>query len=237
MITAKVAFVLRMVDDFSGKTVFRKKFLFQKNGKLLKPVEKENEGLYVFLEPMEAEETIQIIGTDYYPQTAVIKKADLPAQNPVVDVRLYIRAERSYCMESSLLKGKLEEKGLLLPAEVCVRRDTGLSLKEVRKTEDGVHLVLQGFTKEKLEGKVFAFSNKKETEVFVITQKLGMNEYRISEELMGEYPKETPLMRAYRSVSDENGNYVIPVEEGTVQQITEVILLQNKSVHHKGKEV
>ena len=52
MIRMKIAFVLRMIDDFSGMCIHEKVFTFVANGRAVHPVEKK-EGLYVFLEPYE----------------------------------------------------------------------------------------------------------------------------------------------------------------------------------------
>lgn len=236
MITTKVAFVLQLTDDFSGKVISRKKFMFQKNGQLLKPVEKE-EGLYVFLEPMGDTEWILITGADYYPYMVKVEKETLDRQNPILNVRMYGRPGGSFPYRCSLLEGKAEGKDL--PVEVCgkKKKSTGISLKEIRTVDGEQHLIVHGFTKEQLIGKTFAMSSKKDTEVFVITEKVGMNEYKIEGALTGKYPDKTPIDRVYRSVTDENGNYAIPVEVGEQEQISEVIILQHKSFHHKRKEV
>ena len=228
MITAKAAFVLRMVDDFTGIPIQKKNFWFRINGQIVHPLEKE-EGLYVFLEPVEPKESIEIVGVDYYPRYQVVEKEKLSPRNPVVDVRMYIRADRAWQLECDLITGQIKKKNTVFPAEVCTLRSLGLSLKEIRSMEDGEkHLILQGFTKEKLIGKSVALQSKKETEVFVITEKIGMNEYRIAGSPAGNYPKDTPLLRAYCSITDESGNYAIPIETGEQEKISEVIILQHK---------
>ena len=61
MIQIRIAFVLRLVDDFTGACIKRKSFRFWTDEKILHPVQKE-EGLYVFLEKnVESHRTINIV--------------------------------------------------------------------------------------------------------------------------------------------------------------------------------
>ena len=48
MIRMKIAFVLRLVDDFSGMDIRKTKFVFSIGGRVVHPIEKE-EGLFVFI--------------------------------------------------------------------------------------------------------------------------------------------------------------------------------------------
>ncbi|MGN0342457.1 MAG: hypothetical protein ACI4DO_06670 [Roseburia sp.] len=239
MISVKVAFVLRLVDDFSGKAISGKKFLFENGeGQALKPLEK-SEGMYVFLEPTEEEARIWIRGSDYYSHMVTVQKKQLDEKNPVLDVRLYGRPGGSFPYRSSLVEGRISQKGGGYPALICAKtsRDTLISLKEIKQQEDGTHLIVNGFSREVFIGKTFAMTVKKKTEVFVITEKIGMNEYKIDRNLIEKYPQKTPIERVYCSVTDSQGNYAIPVEPGEQDQIAEVIILQNKLFHHEGKEV
>ena len=49
MIRMKIAFALRLVDDYSGKDIRKNSFLFSIGERIVHPVEKEN-GLYIFLD-------------------------------------------------------------------------------------------------------------------------------------------------------------------------------------------
>ena len=50
MIQMRMAFALRLVDDFTGQCIRKKGFLFSVEGRVIHPVEKD-EGLYLFMEP------------------------------------------------------------------------------------------------------------------------------------------------------------------------------------------
>ena len=95
MIQIRIAFVLRLVDDFTGTCIKRKSFRFWTDEKILHPVQKE-EGLYVFLEPLEHPARITIEGTDYYPCTVEVDKHILDPEEPIADIRLYGRSGKVY---------------------------------------------------------------------------------------------------------------------------------------------
>ena len=227
MVITKIAFVLRLVDDFSGKVILRKRFQFRKDGNLLKPIQKE-EGLYVFLEPMNDIEQIEIEGFDYHSCVVEVDKAKLDKKNPVLNVRLYGRRGGSFSYAHSLLEGRLEEGETVFPALVCVprRTGTGLSLKEIRKADGKQHLIAYGFTKEILQGKTFGLSSGDSMEVFIITERIGMNEYAIEGNITREYPDKTPIQRVYCSVTNKDGNYAIPVPDGEAEQACGVIVIK-----------
>lgn len=230
MITAKVAFVLRLLDDFSGKIITGKKFLFTYNGQTVKPVEKA-EGLYVFLEPMEEKCSITVYGVDYYEQQAIVEKKELQRSEPICEVRMYGRPGRNFPYRCSLYEGCATGKKLEYPVWVCAKRGnpTGLTFKEVKTEEDGSQvLVVNGYSRENMVGHTYGICIKKDIEIFVITDKIGMNEYRVAGKLSGRFTAKAPIERVYCSVSDEMGNYAIPVDEGEQESITEVIILQHK---------
>ena len=52
MIRHKLSFALRLIDDFTGKIVGKTSCIFQMDGRLISTIYKE-EGLYLFMEPME----------------------------------------------------------------------------------------------------------------------------------------------------------------------------------------
>ena len=154
MIQIRIAFVLRLVDDFTGTCIKRKSFRFWTDEKILHPVQKE-EGLYVFLEPLEHPARITIEGTDYYPCTVEVDKHILDPEEPIADIRLYGRSGKVYSGGREYRTGVLNIKGQELPAEVYIRREkpTGLMYREYRKLENSHWILFQGFTKEDLIGK------------------------------------------------------------------------------------
>jgi len=230
MIKMKIAFVLRLIDDFSGHCIRKKKFIFSIGGQVVKPIEKE-EGLYVFLEPQEDETRIWIEGTDYYPCSVLIQKKLLNPEEPIADIRLYGKAGKNFPYSYGVLDGVLTDKKESFPVEVYAKRSkpTGLAFKEYRKTT-GDWLILQGYTQENLLGKPYVLGSGNKAVAFILVEKQGINEYRI--ELLGK-PLDNlkaglPLERIYRSVTDEKGAYAIPVECGEEEAIKDVMIFHYK---------
>lgn len=225
IVVKKAAFVLRLIDDFSGEAIQKKKFVFESNGIILKAVEKA-EGLHVFLEPYGEKVELKIWGPDYHTEYAVIEKATLDPKNPVADVRLFGKPGKDYPYTCNWVNGKIENRKLEFPVKVCTKmKDTGLTLKEIRKVDGETHVVCNGFTKEVLLGKTFCLTGNKKTEVFIIAEKKGMNEYRITGEILEEYKAKTPIERVFCSITDEKGYYSIPVKDGAEVINMEVIIL------------
>lgn len=224
MIRVKIAFVLRMVDDYSGQCIRKNRFLFTIGERVVHPVEKE-EGLYVFLELQEAVTRVRLEGPGYHPCTVRIEKKDLDPEEPVADVRLYRKPGVPGSCEYRI--GRMPE-GTPFPAAVWVRRSrpTGLSFREYRKIGKEHWFLFQGFPKENLIGKTCVIENKEKLFPFVIMEKRGINEYRVEPE---EEPPENlgsgdPLVRIYRSVTDSGGSYAIPVEPGEEESQETVML-------------
>lgn len=227
MVTWKAAFALRMVDDYSGKCIQRKKFRFTADGIPCQTVEKE-EGLYVFLEPMGEKVEIGITGTDYYDCTVTVEKRSLDPLDPVADVRLFGKPGRSFPYRCGLLTGQLPARDGPFPAWVYAKRPSpvGLVFKESQTVGNSTWITFSGFTREPLLGKTFGLGSGKKTDVFIIAEKRGINEYRIEGSLKEKHKAGIPLERIYRSRTDEKGAYAIFVECGDEAQISEVMTLQ-----------
>ena len=97
--------------------------------------------------------------------------------------------------------------------------DSGYMLKTVKDMDSVTMLELTGYHKEKLPGRVFGLGEGKDLEVFVITEKSGINDYLISGKLKKNHKKGDKLLRIYRTYADSDGNYVLPVAEGTENEI------------------
>lgn len=227
MINYKVAFVLRPIDDFSGKGIVKKKFLFTVNGVRYKPIEKA-EGLYVFLEPMEKSVSLGIIGNEYNQCSVTVEKDKLNPTEPIAEVRLYARAGKDLPYRYELVNGRIEDKKIHFPIEVGAIREkeTGLVLKKVKEADGITTISCNGFTKENLIGKSFAMESGKNVDVFILAEKTGINEYRVEGHLKGKHIAGSKILRAYRSVTDEMGYYAIPVEVGEANAIAKVIVMQ-----------
>lgn len=229
MIQIKIAFALRLVDDFTGQCIRKKGFRFSIRGRIVHPVEKE-EGLYLFMEPQELITRVAIESVDYHSCSVRIEKKQLNPEEPIADVRLYGKPGRGTDAPCEFLTGQIKGKKEEFPAEIyAVRtRPTGLAFREYRKGSDGEWVFFQGFTKENLIGKPFMAGSGKEAAKFIPMEKRGINEYRIEplETFPAKLKEGDPVTRIYRSVTDGAGAYAIPVDPGEEQLIEEVMILQ-----------
>ena len=225
MIRMKIAFALRLVDDYSGKDIRKNSFLFSIGERIVHPVEKEN-GLYIFLEPQEAVTRVHLEGPDYHPCTVQVEKKHLSPEEPVAEVRMYRRPGRGGC---EYLEGQLPKEDAPFPRKVCFLREkpTGLTFRDLRRMGEEYWFLFQGFTREDLTGKPCMLENRGEFFPFVIMEKRGINEYRVEPE---EKPPEQlekggALVRIYRTGTDQNGAYAIPVGPGEGKEAGKVIPL------------
>lgn len=237
MIRMKIAFVLRLIDDFSGKSITDKGFLFRIHEKVVHPIEKED-GLYVFLEPQEAVTKIVIESAAYHLCSVRIEKKLLDPQEPVAEVRLYEKAGKHFSNAIGWLNGKIDQKEKV-PLEIYAKKSSPLSLKfkEYRSLEGEHWFLFSGFTKENILGKTWVIEDKKHPVLVILQEKRGINEYR-ADMICGEPEKirsGTTISRAYRSVTDCQGAYAIPVDSGEETKILEVISLhENKKFKKEG---
>lgn len=232
MIRFKIAFVLRLVDDFTGKPIKETGFRFIINDRVVHPLEK-GEGTYVFLEPREMETSVVIESTAYHTCHVIVEKKLLEPSEPVAEVRLYVKPGKSLPVGSEIIQGTLDNKKEKFPVQVYAKKSNplGLTFKEYQKVEGANWIQFSGFTKEKILGKTWILADAKHPVALILQEKRGINEYR-AEVISGEPEKirsGTPLFRIYRSVTDSVGNYAIPVEGGEENQIIEVVPLhENK---------
>lgn len=219
----KLSFALRLIDDFTGRKIGRTSCIFKTDERFIPTIYKE-EGVYLFLEPMECPCTVQIEAQDYFPGMVLIDRRDLDPKYPVVDVRLYHKPGGQFPYRCSLCCGRIEppQPGKPFMVYGISSVDSGYALKAVKDMDDASVIELTGYNKEKLPGRVFGLGNKKDLEVFVITEKTGINDYAISGKLKKNHQKGDRLFRIYRTYADGDGNYVLPVAEGTEDKITVV---------------
>ena len=221
MIRHRLSFALRLIDDFTGRKIGKTGCTFQMDGRFISTIYKE-EGFYLFLEPMECPCTLQIEAQDYFPGTVLIDKKTLDPTYPVVDVRLYHKPGGQFAYRCSLCCGRIEppQRGQPFMVYGISSVDSGYALKAVKDMDAVTMIELTGYNKEKLPGRVFGLGEGKDLEVFVITEKSGLNDYLISGKLKKNHKKGEKLLRVYRTYADGDGNYVLPVAEGTEDQIT-----------------
>lgn len=223
MIRHKLSFALRLIDDFTGRKIGKTSCSFHMDGRFISTIYKE-EGLYLFLEPMECPCTIQIEAQDYFPGMVLIDQRELDATYPVVDVRLYHKPGGQFPYRCSLCCGSVKPPQTGKPFMVygISSVDSGYTLKAVKDMNNATVIELTGYNKEKLPGRVFGLGDGKDLEVFVVIEKYGINEYLISGKLNKNHKKGDKLLRIYRTYADGDGNYVLPVAEGTENQISVV---------------
>ena len=224
MIRMKIAFVLRMIDDFSGMCIHEKVFTFVANGRAVHPVEKK-EGLYVFLEPYETCTRVWIDSAYYHSCSVMIDKRMLDPTDPIVEVRLYAKSGKAILKAGGLYTGVYQENAAV-PLEVYAKKGSplGLTVREYRNIEGEHWWFFSGFTKETLLGKTWILDDAENPMVMILQEKRGINEYR-AEIISGEPEKVrsgTPVCRVYRSVTDRTGAYAIPVESGEETKVLEV---------------
>lgn len=237
MIRMKIAFALRLINDFSGNCIKEKGFSFVINEKVVHPVAKE-EGLYIFLEPMEERTRMWIESPYYHSCSVMIDKTVLDPMEPVAEVRMYEKAGNRVSRAVSFLTG-ICETGKHSPMEVYAKKSSplGLVVKEYRRIEKEHWIIFSGFTMEKVLGKTWLLDQPKNPVFLILQEKRGINEYR-AEILRGDPEKirsGTPVYRIYRSVTDPQGGYAIPVESGEETKILEVETLpENKKTKKEG---
>ena len=237
MIRMKIAFVLRLINDFSGNCIKEKGFTFIINEKIVHPVVKE-EGLYVFLEPLEKCTSLMIESPYFHTCRALIDKSVLNPEEPVAEVRLYEKAGKQISKAAEFITG-VYKNAAGIPIEIYAKKNTPVSLqvKECRMIEGECWLFFSGFTKENLTGKTWILDDEKNPVLVIIQEKRGINEY-LAEIISGEPDKirsGTPISRIYRSVTDRFGAYAIPVESGEEFKILEVHTLhENKKLNKEG---
>lgn len=97
----------------------------------------------------------------------------------------------------------------------------------MRKIGEEYWFLFQGFTREDLTGKPCILENKGKLFSFVIMEKRGINEYRVEpeEEPPEKLKKGEALVRIYRTVTDKDGAYAIPVGPGEGDEAGKVIPL------------
>lgn len=217
----KLSFALRLIDDFTGRKLSKVACIFKLDGRLISSIYKE-EGFYLFLEPMERPCTMQIEAENYFPGVVLIDQKDLDPSYPVVEVRLYHKPGGQFPYRCSLCCGRIEPPNPGEPFMVygINDKDSGYTLKAVRDVGENTMIELAGYNKEKLSGRVFGLGSGKNLEVFVILEKGGINDYLIAGKLKKPHKKGEKLLRVYRTYTDSEGNYVLPVEEGSEDWVT-----------------
>ena len=220
MIRHKLSFALRLVDDFTGRKLPGRISQFYTDERLLSVTYKE-EGFYLFMEPIESPVTVRIEANDYFTKTITIDQKRLDPSYPVMEVRLYHKPGGQFPYRCSLCGGQVKPPKSGIPFLVygVSELDSGYILKNAGSDDSGCYLELMGYHKEKLTGRVFGLGSEETLDVFVIQKQEGTNIYRIDQPLKHVHKKGEKLRLIYRTYADGQGNYVLPVTEGCIDQV------------------
>lgn len=220
MIRHKLSFALRLVDDFTGRKLAGRIARFFADERPINATYKE-EGFYLFMEPIESPVTVRIEANDYFVKTVTIEQEKLDPSYPVAEIRLYHKPGGNFGYRCSLCGGQIQPPNPGTPFLVygVSELDSGYMLKNAGSDESGSYLELMGYHKEKLTGRVFGLGSNDTLDVFVIQKQEGTNIYRIDQPLKYTHKKGEKLRPVYRTYADGCGNYVLPVAEGSTDQV------------------
>ena len=224
MIRHKLSFALRLVDDFTGRKLPGRICQFYADERPIAATYKE-EGFYLFMEPMECPVTVRIEASDYFTKAVSIDQKKLDPAYPVMEVRLYHKPGGQFPYRCSLCAGQIQppKNGIPFPVYGISELDSGYILKNAGSDDSGYFLELMGYHKEKLTGRVFGLGSEEALDVFVIQKQESANLYRIDTPLKHAHKKGEKLRLVFRTYADGAGNYVLPVTEGSAEQVKVVI--------------
>lgn len=218
MINIKVAFVLRLIDDFDGKALEGNGASFTSDGLVLHPI-KKTDGMFVFTGDYPKEADVKIEIPSYHKMTVRVVRSELDPQEPIMNVRMFGKAGGDFEYKYDLVCGQMKKsKGQVFPAFVYTAgsKSTSLSFKKFREEDGRKIITLQGYSNKPLIGYCFMLGEGKDVSLFIISEKFGVNEYCICPvlNLPVQIKQGAILKRIYRSVTDKDGAYAIPVNPG-----------------------
>lgn len=229
MIKIRVAFVLRLLDDFTGKALTGNGSSFTGNGIELHPV-KKTDGMFVFTGDFPDESYVTIDVPGFHRMNVRVVQSQLDPAEPILNVRMFGKAGGDFEYKYDLVCGKLKKtKGQVFPACVYTvsKKNLSLSFKSYRE-EDGKKIItFQGYSIKPLIGFCFMLGEGKNASLFSVSEKIGGNEYVICPvaDAPVQIKQGTQLKRIYRSVTDKDGGYAIPVNPG--EELSEEVYISS----------
>ncbi len=210
MVKIEISFVLRLVDDFSGKNITGSVLGFYVRGKRLNTVRKP-EGHYVFT-GCEKSEDILIETTHYKSRVLPYEFIENGGDAPIIIVRLY-RKPGAYFLDCDWINGTGPPGKLTyaLSGEVA-----GLSLTGFKTEDKKMRLYLGGYSTEKLIGNCYAVGDKDKRYIFYIIGRDPGGGYLISSPDLKSLQSQRSgqrITRVFSDISDINGKFTIAVDE------------------------
>jgi hypothetical protein len=218
------------MDDHSGLIIRKHKFRFELDGAVVRPIEKE-EGYFVFLEPVPEYAELKITSGTYHTSTIRIVKETTDKQIALHEVRLYVKPGGRYCGGSSFHNGKIESQGPVFPIVVGVKssKSTNLLFSKICEKEDKSYLSCKELLNNTMHvlsvGKTYCITTKKQTDILIILKRTDTHEYLIEGNISPDHSPGTPIERIYRSITDENGYYSIPLSADETDNPMDVLTL------------
>ncbi len=228
MISLRADFILLLKDSYNGSVITGPEHTFLVNGIRITPIRKP-EGYYVFSGLGDGVDSFSVIvmAEKYLPYLVSIDKVD---QNPEpVALRLY-RKPNVYYGDCEMIVGKCE------PHTEVMTLSTGepvLKLQAYGETGGKHWIALQGYTTQRLVGLEYTVGEGEERELFSILSKNLDGSYQIDQPFKFKHAQREQVRRSYRGISDETGQFCIPVESGQRGRACELEYF-NKEVNEWG---
>ncbi|MEG0179663.1 MAG: hypothetical protein RR573_00455 [Oscillospiraceae bacterium] len=219
MIKISVIFALLPIDDFTGRQLSDDGFRFWINGRSAAPLKKP-EGIYVFTAQGGEEWQLCVQGTHYSKQTITIRKEMLDKHNPIVEIRLFRRADLHF-PDCETITGT-HKQGKTIFA-LC--RDAPLLKLHSIEMPPGINgkISLMGYTVRSLVRCRFCIGTGKTREMFTIVAKDCDGNYLCDRQFLYKHKEGEPLLRAFGSICDDEGRFSIPIDKGMKDNIETVL--------------
>ncbi len=208
MVRAEVSFVLRLVDDFTGKNISGAvQGFYIKNG-MVKPVRKP-EGFYVFVDcEKRADLTIE---TTHYKTRILPSKLLNEVSAPVITVRLY-RKVGAVFGDCKWITGESQAEALVATLSHEV---SGFTFSGIQQQDGKSVMYLSGYSNENLVGNCYTLGEEGNKSLFYILKQDDAGGYVISGDDIQSQQKGQKLQRVFSDISDINGKFAIPVNDTT----------------------
>lgn len=228
----QVVLVVLLLDDFQNTIIKSRQATVRVKG-ARPPIQKE-EGYYVFLNLQTDVYEVQIQSEYYEPQQLLVKRTELDASCPTLMVRLKPSRQYPNYLFATAIEGKTRPGNKILAYS---KQEEGIQLMQSYKKDDSL-LFLYKKEKGYWEGKRFAMLDREtqRVELFQIeaSEEEFQNAYRLEKPLQQDYKKmSSRLLTVYETVTDEAGNYFIPIRSNTRQAETMLLEVQLENQQEK----
>lgn len=207
----KVICALRLYDDFTGMLLKGKEYHFKMNGQVLLPITKKD-GYFVFTG--EKSEILELIieSPDYITYKQRIDTSLFSNNLPIIDCRLLPNENYAKHIDKKIT-GKVSYPNTEL---ILIPQTEKPILKYGGKIEDkSCGIIINTSTLVSFMNLNFTISSSLEQwiEVFQINERLKYNQFVMSQALQEEYKVGLEIIRIYRAISQEDGSFVILLDD------------------------